>query len=237
MRDLIPEFKKSKKFIEGTNTTIGICECDKCKISRYRHTHDPELMDPAHSYWDYLRFCISQSNIEGLWMEFGVGAGTTISFISDNKPDTEIFGFDSFWGLPDDWDISDNRVYKKAHYSRNGVAPEISRKNIKLIKGLFDQSLPEFSSLMKGRQASFIHIDCDLYSSTRQVLDILHANSMIRSGTVILFDEFYNYQNFRQHEYKAFLDFIEESKLDYCWIAHTESFVEWNGNQVALRII
>lgn len=60
---------------------------------------------------------------------------------------------------------------------------------------------------------------------------------MILSGTVILFDEFYNYQNYQDYEYRAFLDFIKITKLPYKWIAHTDSFVDWNGNQGALVVI
>lgn len=236
MLDIISEIKKSKKFVEGENTSRNICDCEKCKISRYRHTHEPELADPDHSFWDYLKFCISEADTDGIWMEFGVGSGTTISFISENRPEVIIYGFDSFFGLPEDWNISDEKTHKKNHYSRNGIPPEIERKNVKLIKGLFTETLPDFCKKI-GKRASFIHIDCDLYSSTKQVLDILHTNSMLKSGTVILFDEFYNYQNFKEYEFKAFIDFFEESKLSYRWIAHTESFVEWNGNQAALKIL
>ncbi|MPS71617.1 MAG: class I SAM-dependent methyltransferase [Chryseobacterium sp.] len=236
MMDIIAELKKSEKFTEGKNTSVKYCQCEKCLISRYRHTHEPNLSDPNHSYWQYLKFCIEQADTNGIWLEFGVGSGKSISFIAKQNEKTKIYGFDSFFGLPEDWIFSNNKVYKKDSYSRNGLAPNINQENIELIIGLFNETLPEFCSKNKNR-ASLIHIDCDLYSSTKDVLDILYSHSMIKSGTIILFDEFYNYQNYENYEYKAFTEFIKETRINYEWIAHTESFVDWNGNQAALRVL
>lgn len=233
--NIISEIKKSKKFIEGKNFSLEYCNCEKCKISRYRHTHEPKLADPNHSYWNFLRYCVGLADTDGIWMEFGVGSGKSISFIAKNNPNAEIYGFDSFLGLPEDWIFSDNKIYKKETYSRNGIAPKINFDNITLVEGMFDQTLPNFCK-NNNKQASFIHIDCDLYSSTQYVLEILYTNHKIKKGTIILFDEFYNYQNFQDYEYKAFIDFVFKYKVDYEWIAHTESFVDWNGNQVALKI-
>ena len=52
------------------------------------------------------------------------------------------------------------------------------------------------------KASSFLHIDSDLYSSARTVLFLLHEQ--IVSGTIIEFDEYFNYPNWKQHEYKAF---------------------------------
>ena len=46
--------------------------------------------------------------------------------------------------------------------------------------------------------ASFIHIDCDLYSSTKTVLTLLAP--AIRTGTVLVFDEWCGYEGWEQHE-------------------------------------
>jgi predicted O-methyltransferase YrrM len=235
MVNIITELKKSKKFTEGENTSLKYCRCEKCKISRYRHTHEPNLSDPDHSYWEYLKYCIKQATSDGIWLEFGVGSGKSISFMAQNNPNAKIFGFDSFYGLPEDWVYSDKKVYKKESYSRNGIAPKLDFKNIELVIGPFEQTLPGFCEKIH-KPASLIHIDCDLYSSTKSVLDTLHSASMLKKGTIVLFDEFYNYQNFEDYEYKAFVDFVSETKINYEWIAHTESFVDWNGNQAALKI-
>jgi len=233
---IINEIKLSHKFTEGFNERETICACDKCKISRYRHTHEPDLADPQHSYWAYLTYCINQVTISGLWLEFGVGSGKSLSFIAQQKPAHIIYGFDSFMGLPEDWVLSAERIYSKDTYSRNGIAPTLSAKNTALIIGLFAETLNDFCVLHK-EPCAFIHIDCDLYSSTIDVLDGLFKAGKITTGTVILFDEFYNYPNYKDYEYRAFETFIANTGLNYRWLAHTESPVEWNGNQAALVII
>jgi hypothetical protein len=40
----------------------------------------------------------------------------------------------------------------------------------------------------------------------------------IGPGTVIVFDEYFNYPGWRQHEYKAFQEFIAESGLTYRYL-------------------
>ncbi len=60
-----------------------------------------------------------------------------------------------------------------------------------------------------------MHIDCDLYSSTKTVLGLL--KDRLRDGAILVFDEYFNYPGWEQHEYKAFLEFIDQSgfKFEY----------------------
>jgi hypothetical protein len=230
---VLQQIKNSKKFTEGFNTSIEGCRCDRCMVSRYRHTSEPLLMDPGHSYWDYLRYCISQVTHKGLWMEFGVGMGSTINFIAQNNGGNRMTGFDSFEGLPEDWKMSDTLTYTKGRYSLHGALPAVRHKNIELIQGFFSDTLPYYLQKQDDKCA-FVHIDCDLYSSTLYVLDTLNKHDKLAQGTIILFDELYNYQYFEKHEFRAFKQFFHESGIDYSFIAHTESPVVWNGNQAAV---
>jgi hypothetical protein len=66
------------------------------------------------------------------------------------------------------------------------------------------------------RPAAFIHIDCDLYSSTKAVLSGL--SHRIVPGTVIVFDEYFNYPNWQQHEFRAFQGFCQEQVIRYDYI-------------------
>ena len=56
-------------------------------------------------------------------------------------------------------------------------------------------------------------IDCDLYSPASCVLT--HLVPRIGPGCVLLFDEFFNYPGWQQHEYKAFLEFIAATGLGF----------------------
>ena len=146
-----------------------------------------------------------------------------------------MFGFESFDGLPEDWKMSDSLTYNKGRYSLNGTLPPVTNENAELITGLFTDTLPYF--LQKNDEpCAFVHFDCDLYSSTYYVLDTLNKFDKPVPGTILLFDELYNYQYFEKYEFRAFKQFFNESGLDYTVIAHTESPVVWNGNQAAVII-
>lgn len=233
---ILQQIKQSPKFTEGFNTSVDGCRCQRCVISRYRHTSDPELLDTSHSYWEYLRFCMSRVSINGLWMEFGVGKGTTIDFIAENSFGRTVIGFDKFDGLPEDWKMSDTLTYLQGHYSLNGTMPPLKSNNVVLVRGLFQDTLAEFLARNPQQSAAFVHIDCGLYTSTKFVLDTLHQYGKLVPGTMILFDELYNYQYFHEHEFRAFAEFFADSGLKYHWVAHTESPVVWNGNQAAIVI-
>jgi hypothetical protein len=233
---ILKEIKSSKKFTEDFNNSLEGCKCERCLISRYRHTSQPELIDVTHSFWNYLRFCISQVSINGLWLEFGVGKGSTIDFIAENAHGRTIIGFDSFEGLPEDWKMSDTLTYLRGHYDLSGTIPPLKSKNVKLVRGYFQETLPDFL-LRNDQPCALVHIDCDLYSSTLYVLKTLYAANKLVKGTVILFDEIYNYQYFENHEFRAFQEFFGNSDIRYTWIAHTSSPVVWNGNQAAVVIL
>lgn len=233
---ILQEIKASKKFTEGFNNSLDGCRCERCLVSRYRHTSQPELIDTGHSYWDYLRYCMAQVTLSGLWLEFGVGKGVTAEFIAENNDGNILIGFDSFEGLPEDWKMSDTLAYLKGHYNLNGTMPPLKSKNIRLLRGYFEETLPDFLS-RNVQPCAFIHLDCGLYASTLFVLKTLHAHGKLVKGTVILFDEFYNYQYFEKHEFKAFQEFFQQVDLKYAWMAHTSSPVVWNGNQAAIEIL
>jgi len=103
--------------------------------------------------------------------------------------------------------------------------PRVPR-NVVLHAGYFDASLPKWLDDHPG-QVVFIHLDCDLYSSTKTVLALLAPR--LASGTVILFDEYFNYPNWEQHEFKAFQEFVSEHKVSYTYLGFARQ-------QVAVRI-
>lgn len=234
---ILKEIKQSRKFTEGFNTSVNGCRCERCVVSRYRHISDPEIMDTTHSYWDYLDYCTSQVTLNGLWLEFGVGKGITVDYIAKKTHGRTVVGFDSFEGYPEDWKMSDTLTYLQGQQSLNGTMPPLKSRNVVLLRGFFEETLPDFLSRNTTQVCAFVHVDCALYSSTIFVLETLHAHKKLVKGTVLLFDELYNYQYFHEHEFKAFAEFFAKSGLKYQWLAHTESPVVWNGNQAAIVIV
>ncbi len=146
-----------------------------------------------------------------LWLEFGVGEANTINYIS-NFTNEKVYGFDSFEGNPEKW----RDGFEKGAFTRNGVLPQVNN-NIELIKGLFNETLVNFIQ-SQNKKVSFIHIDADLYSSTKFVLNAL--KNYIDEECIIIFDELVNYPGFdgETGELKAFYEFITENNVEYEWI-------------------
>jgi hypothetical protein len=177
----------------------------------------PNLNDFHDTYWKSV---IPHVNINGLWMEFGVFRGRSIQKISSLINNT-VYGFDSFDGLHEYWDTNN----PKGVYNSGGKIPEGAivgdnhsmfdssptkniepwNKNVKLIQGYFENTLPQFLKENKENVA-FVNIDSDLYSSCVTVLNNLKPR--IVEGTIICFDELLDYPSYKEHEIKAFAEFL-----------------------------
>jgi len=149
----------------------------------------------------------------GLAMEFGVYSGTTINYIAANR-DWEVHGFDSFEGLPEAW----RDGFDRGTFKMDGL-PEV-RDNVRLHKGWFCDTLPAFLDALPDRQqpVAYLHVDCDLYSSTKTIFQELDRN--IVPGTVIVFDEYFNYDGWEDGEFKAFQEFVAQNKASYRYLTY-----------------
>jgi len=161
---------------------------------------------------DTLRFCLSEITLQrGFVAEFGVHKGDSVRIIADSLPNMLIHGFDSFEGFPDD-----GRTDWQSDFSLNGLAPAVPT-NVTLHKGFFSESIPGFLLQLDAEaQAALIHIDCDIYSSTSDVLRLLSAR--IRSGTLIVFDELLHYSGCLHNELLAFYEFVTSHSLRFEWV-------------------
>ena len=139
----------------------------------------------------------------GLIMEFGVAEGNTLRIIS-SKTDRPVYGFDSFEGLPESW-----HDLRKGHFACD--IPQGLGSNVVLIKGWYENTLKPFLEEHKDEKIALIHIDCDLYSSTKCVFDVFENN--FQNGSVVLFDEIIDYGGdlWKDHEFKAFNEFLDRT--------------------------
>lgn len=162
----------------------------------------------------------------GLWLEFGAWKGTTVQIMARHRSrylnETPlVYSFDSFVGLPEDW----RYVWRPGHtlntvrrasklaqgiFTLAGRPPELPihiRPLVEWVVGWYNDTLPRFLSVHK-ENVSFLHMDSDLYSSTATVLRLLA--SRLHTGTVIVFDELFNYPEYQQHEIRALFEFMKE---------------------------
>ena len=163
---------------------------------------------------------------EGLLLEFGVYRGKTLTQICDYWPNRAVYGFDSFVGLPEDWFIDGEAgiTLRANKFDLSNEEPIDYPVNSVLVRGWFEDSIEPWLEKHAGNVA-LLHIDCDLYSSTKTVLSLM--NSRIVPGTVIVFDEFYPwehstpYSEWVNHEYLALKEWVEEHDREFRVLLHS----------------
>ena len=164
---------------------------------------------------DTLRFASDRVTIpHGAYLEMGTGSGRTTNFIAALNPKQIIHTFDSFEGLGEDWEKGSRTIEKGsfAFKDSNYVPPVLN--NVRIYKGWFKDVLPTFKQyILKDQPIAFLNMDADIYSASKDVFEALGDN--IVPGTVIHFDEFYNYPHYKEGEYKAFQEFIEARKFSF----------------------
>jgi predicted O-methyltransferase YrrM len=167
-------------------------------------------------FWDrhsLLAYALSEAPSVGSVLEFGVERGTSITLIAKRLAPRTVHGFDSFEGLPENWS---GAFRIKGDFGMGGVLPKVP-PNAVLHKGWFTQTLPAYLA-STDEPIAFLHIDCDLYSSTRDVFALI--GDRLVPGTIIVFDEYFGYPNWREHEFKAFAEFVEASGRRYEYVGH-----------------
>lgn len=156
--------------------------------------------------------------LNGSILDLGVYKGSSTRTLAQIFPDHVIHGFDSFEGLPEDWAGS----LKGSFGEVKGVLPDMP-DNVRLYKGWFDNTLPSWFEANKSVPVSLLRVDCDLYSSTKTIFDVL--GSLIQSGTWIVFDELIGYRGWRDHEYKAFMEFKKNTGIEFEYVSFGLTYV------------
>lgn len=191
----------------------------------------PEL-EKVKSLGNKKEFRVAICNYVGTgdWVEFGVREGDSAKIFLKYgvKNGANLYLFDSWEGLPEDW---------TGHYDKNGLIkkgamkcdiPVFNDNRVKIVKGWFDDTLPNWVANY-NKPLALIHIDSDIYSSAVTILN--NIKPLISDETIIVFDEFAGYAAFRDHEYKAFLEFIDKNEMKYKYVARSKTMA-----QVALKV-
>lgn len=206
-------------------------------------------------YRDAIRTClefVAYGGIVGEIFEFGVLAGWTARLIAETMLElhypSDLYLFDSFEGLPRDkneidaaspdvrrgiWreemDISakERQINQRVDVHVHRVLSRIiSGERIKVFRGYFSETLRKPLQC----KAALIHLDCDLYSSTRDVLDGLTRHQVLQDGTVLMFDDWNCHRaNPKFGQRRAFAEFLHEHKNQYT----ASEFMRYGFNSMA----
>ncbi|MCU1606702.1 MAG: hypothetical protein JWP46_3167 [Modestobacter sp.] len=171
---------------------------------------------------DTLRAALAAAPASGLYLEFGVASGSTLRLISEAAPAGTVYGFDCFDGLPEYW-----RLGFTAGTFATAQLPDVP--GAELVVGLFDETLPGFLG-EHPEPVAFLHLDADLYSSTVTVLRALAPR--LQAGTVIVFDEYFNFPGWQDHEHRAWTEFVADTGLQFEHLGFTA-----DDEQLSLRLL
>jgi hypothetical protein len=177
----------------------------------------------------FIREFIEMNNMApGYYMEFGVlnGEGMVDAYRQFRGLFSHFYGFDSFEGLPelspDDQRAANltpifhagNYTSMQFEYVQQTILSScrMAPDELSLIKGFYNESLPAFhkESLSSHGIPLVMYIDCDLYSSTLDVLRFI--DDLVVTGTWVLFDDYWCYRGAPQEgEQKAISEWLDEN--------------------------
>jgi hypothetical protein len=100
-------------------------------------------------------------------------------------------------------------------------------------RGLFRDTVPRFleaAAAGGGAFLAFANVDCDLYTSTMDVLEALEGR--VVPGTVLVFDEYVCHATWRQDEFRAWRECCKRFGWKYEYLAFS-----FSTKQAAVRVI
>lgn len=161
------------------------------------------------------------SKIDGDFIDLGVGMGGMSLFLGlrAREHGRRMYCLDSFTGLPALHSELDNPVFQEGDYGPpNGntttqwkerllkrVKDYGLQEVVEIVPGYFNDTLPKFGS---SKKFAFVHIDCDLYTSVRPVLDALY--DLVSDGGYIVVDDFFHPA---QGPLRAVVSFFNERRI------------------------
>jgi len=183
-------------------------------VGRWMHANGYDVahrVDQREQLFDYVGSRVADKQV--LYLEFGVFQGAATRYWAKllRNPRSQLHGFDSFEGLPENW-----LPQKPAGYfSLRGQVPEVDDARVQFFKGWFAETLPHYK--IPAHDVLVVNFDADLYSPTAFVLSALE--DVILPGTYVYFDEF----NHQFHELRAFDEFIKRTGMRFALLGATRT--------------
>lgn len=174
------------------------------------------LADGRAPYFEKAFLSVSSSGKPGDYLEFGVYKGA--SFITASRcankyrlSNIRFFAFDCFEGIPLSeipWIKTGAYACSAEFFERIITKAGVDKHRTVIVNGLYRDTLTDKTKQAHNLvKAAIVHIDCDLYSSTTEVLKFIE--DLIDDGTVIIFDDWYIYgpeNTYTMGEGRAFME-------------------------------
>jgi O-methyltransferase len=141
------------------------------------------------------------NGIDGDYTEFGCSGGMTFALAYHEsrrlQHQAKLWAFDSFQGLPAPRDERDQpEMWKEGMmatsldaFHRICASKGIPKEAYKTVQGFYEHSLTKLSPDDEPRNIALAYVDCDLYSSTKTVLQFLEPR--LKHGMIVAFDDYF----------------------------------------------
>ncbi|MDR3144137.1 MAG: TylF/MycF family methyltransferase [Puniceicoccales bacterium] len=171
---------------------------------------------------------------EGIAIDLGAGVFKSSNLIGAVFCHNIVFACDTFSGLPDVWVRRDKNfpigTFAPIRHLQNEMQPPFPvLDNVVAVKGHFNDTIPQIIPIIEDYPIALVHIDSDTYSGAISGLKPLLP--LLRVGTILVFDEFYNYPGYENGEYRAFMELIVGNGFQYTPLAFNA-----HHQQVAMQI-
>ncbi|BBZ44478.1 class I SAM-dependent methyltransferase [Mycobacterium parmense] len=194
--------------------------------------------------WEATRLARSCRHPDGLLLDLGVWLGWSTRLISDSCGRT-VYGFDTFEGLVEDWQIDDQAVIKRGTFAltepfaqrfirdtgvtlHDGVPDAMGRK-VQFIKGMTYDTLAPFLAERPDTPIALFHMDLDTYESCVHALETCKERFV--EGSILVFDEYL----VTNGEMLAFYEFQKRYELEWRYRAWGLEAWEMNFAMVTAR--
>ena len=146
-------------------------------------------------------YSLCKSNLPlGDFVECGVAKGGSLAFLTWLSEERNVWGFDSFEGMPELTDEDENDGSNWVGYKCSGEKGEkevietfrrfsVSMKNVKIVKGWFENVLQTHLSSIKS--IAILRLDNDWYKSTKYCLETLY--DLVPKGGIIIIDDYHSF--------------------------------------------
>lgn len=186
-----------------------------------------------------LRF----NGIDGDYAEFGSWGGITIALAYGESRrhghTARLWAFDSFQGLPTPSGVEDEHPeWRRGKMATNleefhavCAANRIPRDVYSVVPGFYEDTLPQISPTDEPANIALAYVDCDLYSSTKTVLEFLRPR--LKHGMIVAFDDYFCWSPSQASgERKAMLELVSED-VRWEWVPYVQ--YGWHGQSFVLE--
>lgn len=185
---VVPQEDVGRDYFEDRMVLLYYQDPDKIKTLHTLRTLPVKILVAREEVIQLGLLVQDASHLEGDMAEVGTYMGGTAKIICEANPNKTLYTFDTFTGLPELGVNDDANKYMEGRFksSYDTVAEVLEGCNVKLVKGDFRDTCEDY----RDKTFSFVHIDVDLYDTTKFCLEFFYPR-MVEGGIIVSHD----YQN------------------------------------------